>query len=68
MRLLIKRGSRDHEDLLRSEQKESKTHGKYRVYLFLNISLGVLEFNILENCVAMMCKKKNAVLCQQRFL
>lgn len=28
------------------------------MYLLLNISLGVLEFNILENCVAMMCKKR----------
>lgn len=39
------------------KKRESKTHQKYRVFLFLNISLGILDFNVLENCIATMCKE-----------
>lgn len=66
---LIKIGNTEKEDLLRPEHKRKQKPPKnIKSILFLNTSLGVLEFNILENPISVMFQKRKAFICQQRLL
>lgn len=68
LKLLIEIGNTEKEDLLRPEHKRKQKPPNIKSMLFLNTSLDVLEFNILENSISLVFQKKKAVICQQRLL